>query len=310
MINIIDVSTKTAILFLALSCFSTNLPAQTNKGKNVAENEKSQVYSLQMPEEEGTSRIREKVSAPRTRPRMSFIKKADFYLRSGQRVSGKVISEDKSGITVEQLDESRIIVSPYSKRDIEPRTLHTKSQLEANYYLELAEYFSARTHDFKDDPDDFIQAIRCCEKAKKLVEQVQGKDSEKVGRIDEKVRQLQADREVWIREVTSRAELKKLEYEATIETRVKKLEDKVNAVGSQVNKSIEQLNKVITDMKNNQQKLEENISAMDKNLSGQLDLLEAGIVSNRRRIDRLDDIWRWYLQPPYPLSRPYIPEQK
>lgn len=41
--------------------------------------------------------------------------------------------------------------------------------------------------------------------------------------------QLQADRRVWIREIESRAKLKKLEFEATIETSIKQLEDKVAA---------------------------------------------------------------------------------
>ena len=108
-----------------------------------------------------------------------------------------------------------------------------------------------------DDPDDFIQAIRCYEKAKQSVEENQTQSSEKIEQINISLEQLQADRQIWIRETTSRAELKKLEFEAEIETRFKELADKINANSRQVNKSMEQLDKIIMDMKNNHQKLED-----------------------------------------------------
>lgn len=39
---------------------------------------------------------------------------------------GKFVSQDKNKITVERLDENRIIISTYSKREIDIRTLHSK----------------------------------------------------------------------------------------------------------------------------------------------------------------------------------------
>jgi len=118
-------------------------------------------------------------------------------------VFGKLVSQDKNKITVGRLDGSRIIISTYSKREIDIRTLHSKNVLEARYYLEPAEYFSGRTWDFTDDPDDFIQAIRCYEKAKQSITETQGRDSDRIEGINKKMEQLQADRRVWIREIES-----------------------------------------------------------------------------------------------------------
>ena len=238
------------------------------------------------------------------RPRMNFVKMADFYLRDGKLIFGKLYSEDKNKITIDRLDGSRIVVSTYSKREIDTRTLHIRSIPEAKYYLDLAEYFAGRTWDFRDDPDDFIQAIRCYEKAKQSVAESQGQDSEKIEQINEKIKQLQADRQVWIREATSRAKLKKLEFEAVIETRIKELEDKVKADSRQVNESIERLDKIVADMKYNYQKLGESISRMNRDISRQLEILEDRIEDNRWLIERRLLWYRRY----YPYRRDPRPD--
>ncbi|MFQ6036223.1 MAG: hypothetical protein ACE5NM_10325, partial [Sedimentisphaerales bacterium] len=234
--------------------------------------------------------------------RMSIIKTVDFHLRSGQLVYGKLVSEDKNKVTVEKLDESKIGVLTYSKREIEPRTLQTQTVPEYRYYLNLAEYFSARTWDFRDDPDDFIQAIRCCEKAKQLLLETQKPDSEKIQQINEKIQKLQADRQVWQREVRSRAELKKLEFEAEIENRLKELENKVNASSQQIDKTLQRLDEFLTEMKDNYQRLEQNISAISQDLSRRLNILADRVEANTRIIDP----FRWGLYPRYYYPyRPY-----
>ena len=287
--NIIAISTGTFILVLAFSCFS-NAYAQVSQNENAVEGDPI----LQEDRKMGTQ-IEQRV--PKTsqkteelRPRMSFVRMADFYLRNGKLIFGKLVSEGKNRITVEQLDEDRIILSTYSKREIDTRTLHITNTPEYKYYLDLAEYFSGRTWDFKDDPDDFIQAIRCYEKAKQLVAETQRQDSEKIEQINQKIEQLKADRQVWVREVESRAKLKKLEFEAMIETRLKELEDKVNESSLQVDKSMERLDKIIVDTKDNYKRLEKSISLISKNLSRQLEILEDRIEDNRDLIYR----WRWH----------------
>ena len=237
--------------------------------------------------------------AKKPRPRVNFVKVANFYLRSDELVFGKLVSEDKNKITIEQLDESKIVVSTYSKREIDIRTLVTKNVPEANYYLELAEYFSGRTWDFRDDPDDFIQAIRCCEKARQSVAETQGQDSEKINEINQKIKQMEADRLVWAREVESRARLKKLEFEAEIAKRFKKLEDKVSA-------SIQQVNENTASMKDYCQKLEKSILGMNKDLSRRLQILEDRVRTNRRLIDDIAQTRYYYRRYYYPrLSYPY-----
>jgi len=264
-------------LFIALRCFS-NAYAQTARSESTTE----------------TERTITETPKGGTRPRKSFVKLADFYLRDEKLVFGKLVSEDKNKITVERLDGSRIVVSTYSKREIDTRTLRIKTIPEARYYLELAEYFSGRTWDFRDDPDDFIQAIRCCYKAKQSVAGTQSQDSGKIDEINKEIERLQADRDVWTREVESRAKLKKLELEATIETRLKELEDNFAATSQQVDK-------IMTDMKDNQQKLENAIGGIDTAVSEQLEILAGEIEANRRIIDRIDRLWyhprRYYYYP-------------
>lgn len=275
--HIVTIITGTFILLAAFRCFS-NAYAQTARSESNIEKEQTVVET------------------PRktTRPRMDFVKMVDFYLRDSEKlVFGKLVLEDRNKITVERLDESRIIVSTYSKREIDARTLRTKNIPEAKYYLELADYFSGKTWDFRDDPDDFIQAIRCWEKAKQSIAETQGQDSERIVEINKKIKRLQADRKVWGREVQSRAKLKKLEFEATIETRIKELEDKVAA-------SSQQVDETMTNMKDNRQKLERGISEMDRVLSGRLEMLEDVVEINSRIIDRIARTRNYYPRYYYP----------
>ena len=269
--HIVTIITGTFILLAAFRCFSN-------------------AYAQTAPSESNIEKEQTVVETPRktTRPRMDFVKMVDFYLRDSEKlVFGKLVLEDRNKITVERLDESRIIVSTYSKREIDARTLRTKNIPEAKYYLELADYFSGKTWDFRDDPDDFIQAIRCWEKAKQSIAETQGQDSERIVKINKKIKRLQADRKVWVREVQSRAKLKKLEFEATIETRIKELEDKVAA-------SSQQVDETMTDMKDNRQKLERGISEMDRVLSGRLEMLEDVVETNSRIIDRIARTLNYY----------------
>ena len=281
--NIIAISTGVFILVIAFSCCFSDVYAQTSQSKSTVETRQN------------TSEAPRK--STRSRPRMNSIKMVDFYLRDGKLIFGKLVSENKNKITIEQLDGSRIVVSTYSKREIDARTLQTKSVSESKYYLDLAEYFSGRTWDFRDDPDDFIQAIRCCEKAKQLVVETGRSDVEKIEEINRKIEQLQADRQVWIREVESRAKLKKLEFEAMSETRIKELEDKVNASSQRVDKSVARFDKMIAEMRDNYQKMASSISEINKAMSRQWETLEYRIETNRRLLDR----WRgWYPIQPYP----------
>jgi hypothetical protein len=261
--NVVFIITVTLILLIAFRCFP-NVYAQTTPGKSTIEAEK----------------LLTETPRKTTRPKRDFVRTVDFYLRDNEKlVFGKLVSENRNKITVEHREGSIIVTTTYSRREIDTRTLSIKNIPAVKYYLNLAEYFSARTWDFRNDPDDFIQAIRCCEKARQSLADNQKQDSDRIDRIDKKIKQLKADREIWTREVESRAKLKKLEFEATIETRLKELEDNFAA-------SRQKVDKAAADMKNKQQEFENAITAIDTAVSEQLQILENEIETNRRIIDR------------------------
>jgi hypothetical protein len=217
--------------------------------------------------------------------RLDFVKMVDFYLNDGTFVSGRLISEDRNKVIVEEIQEGGLTTSIYGKREINSRTLQTKGLLEYKYYLALAEHFASQTWDFQNDPDDFIQAIRCYEKARQLLEDTDRHDDE-ISQINEKIKQLQADRKVWTRETESRSELKKLEFEATLEKRLKELESTLNTVNQQLDKNSKDLDSAITTLQNNYQRLETSTSRANENIAQQLKNLENRVTDDERMIER------------------------
>jgi len=277
--KITAIITQTFLLVLAL-CL-TNTYAQPKPDTSAVE--KVPIFQKYLKMAVQTEQASESHQDAETlKPRMTAVRMTDFYLRDGKLVFGKLVLEDKNKITIEQLEGSTIVVSTYSKRDIDPRTLQTRAVPEYKYYMDLAEYFSGRTWDFKDDPDDFIQAIRCYEKAKQSASGSEAADNERIEQINEKIKQLQADREVWTREVQSRADLKKLEFQAEFEKRFKELEDKVNAGSQKVTESAGRFDKLITEMQDNHKKLEQSISVMGQEMSRQFNVLADRVEAGRR----------------------------
>ena len=269
--NILTIFTAVLILAFVFS-YVSNAYTQAIQNKNAVETEQQTPQITQNDDKQ--------------KPKINIIKTAEFYLRNGSLISGKLLSENKNKITVEKLEASSIVVSTYSKKEIDSRTLSIKKLPEYKYYLELAEYFTGRTWDFSDDADDFIQAIRCYEKARQSIVETQGQDNEKIEQIDQSLAHLHADRELWIKEVQSRAKLKKLEFEAEIESRIEELKDKVDSSIRQLNESTERFNKTAADIEDNHQKLQQDITKMDENFSRQLKILEDRIEDNRRLINR------------------------
>jgi hypothetical protein len=230
----------------------------------------------------------------------SIVKKVDFHLRDGRLVVGKLVSEDKNQITVEELVGSKIEPNTYSKRDIDARTMHTKSLSESKYYTDLAEYFSSRTWDFVDDPDDFIQAIRCYEKAKQLIS-IDKTDDERLKDIDVEIEKLNADRQVWITQTASRAELKRMEFEAEAEKRIKELEMEMKSADKRLEGQAD-------DIRNDNKLLREQLSSFSKDLSVEIETMKAQIESNTALLARIDEYLRWRTW--HPWGQPTPPPQK
>jgi hypothetical protein len=216
------------------------------------------------------------ITVAKPRQRVDVVTIVDFYMRDGNTVSGKLISDDATQLIVEQPSESTVVTRTYSKREVDTRTVRTKPMPEWQYYSRLAEYFSARTWDFVDDPDDFIEAIRCYEKAKQSL-QGGGADSERTAEIDKAIKKIRDDREVWTKEVESRAKLKKLEYDAEAENRLKKLERSVAESNVKLNDSIKYLDKTAEDFKKDYQNIDKAIGDLNKDMVKQINGLQVQI---------------------------------
>ncbi len=295
------ISTVTFILILAFSSFPQTC-ARAGPNSTTAQIKPITQRALRI-ESQTQQKTAETSQAAKQPSRPNSVKTADFYLRNGQLIVGKLISEDKNKVTIEQLTASKIIVTTYSRRDIEPRTLQIKNVLEYKYYMDLAEYFSSQTWDFRDDPDDFIQAIRCYEKAKQAIVGTSLLESERIEEINEEITRLQADRQVWEREVESRAKLKKLEFEAEAQARLNELEDRINTSSQKIDESVERLDNIIREIQDNRQRLEQSFSMMDQDIRRQLNILASQVEANRRIIDP----FYGYLGPRYPYRYYNIP---
>jgi hypothetical protein len=237
--------------------------------------------------------------AARPKPRVEVVTMADFYMRDGNTVSGKLLSDDSTQVVIEQMLESTIIAKTYSKREIDTRTLRTRPMPEYQYYMRLGEYFAARTWDFRDDPDDFIGAIRCYEKAKQSL-QASGADEERISEADKAIKKLKDDKEVWTSQVESRAKLKRLEYDAEAENRLKQLEKQVAESNVRLNESIKYLDKTAEDIKTDYQKTEKAIGDLNKDFVQQIRNLQTQIQDNQASIN---DIWfRCCFRPRAPAS--------
>ena len=276
--------TVTSVVTFAFLCIALTQAGQTEKKPEVNPLMQRVLRITPEPEPNAPQSVVEATRAP-ARNRASFVKTSDFYLKDGRLVFGKLVADDKNKVTVEELKGSEIIANTYSRRDIDVRTRQTKSVPETKYYEDLAEYFAGRTWDFKDDPDDFIHAIRCYERAKLLIGGTSQLDIDRVGQIDERIRQLQADRQVWEREVASRARLKETEFKAEFETRFSELKNQLAASSQKIDESIKRLDTMVTEMQENRKKLEDAFPAMEQDIRRQLSMLADEVEATRRMID-------------------------
>ncbi len=254
-------------------------------------------FAAAISEPNKSSLASENTFAAKSKPRVDTVTMADFYLRDGNVVSGRLLSDDKNQVVVEQTSDSTLVTRSYTKKKIDSRTLTTRIVPESRYYAQLAEYFKARTWDFSDDPDDFIQVIRCYEKAKQALLNA-GADEEKVAQVDNEIKKIKQDREVWESQVESRAKLKKLEYDAEAENRLKNLEKQVFESNIKLNESIKHLDKTAEDMKSDYQQLQNTVADMNKDFIEQTRTIETQIQDIREDIK---DIWRRCCSRPRPI---------
>ncbi len=219
------------------------------------------------------------------RPRVESVTMVDFYMRDGNTVSGRLLRDDSTQLLVEQPSGSTVTTITYSKRDVDTRTIKTRPVPEWQYYVRLAEYFTAKTWDFIDDPDDFIEAIRCYEKAKQSL--LNMGDKEKAAEMDRLIKKVQDDRDVWTREVESRAKLKKLEFEAEAENRMKKLEASVAENNAKLAEAIKSVNKTADGLKSEFASINKSIGDMNQDLVKQINAIQARLNEHESYINNM-----------------------
>jgi membrane-bound lytic murein transglycosylase len=271
-----DTGIFTGITLMAFTILIRPLPAFAQVPANEEITEVVDTESLQDQDEKDTTRL-------------AGVRTISFYLMNDRPVSGRLISEDKSQITVEELDESKIFISTYSKKEINSRTIRQTKMPEVKYYLDLAEYFESRIWDFKDDPDDFTQAIRFYEKAKEIIEQSQVRIPTSAAEIEEKIRQLHEQKNLWTENVKTRAELKRLEFEATFDVRLEELDDKIDGLAQSLREMGQQFDRFAKSTQDNYNKFKGSVSRINQTFSSRFEELKTRIELNEREIDRL---WR------------------
>jgi len=227
--------------------------------------------------------------------RLKFVRTVDFYLSEGGLVSGLLVSEGDNQVVVRRLEGSRLVADSYSKREIDSRTYDRSNVFEYKYYIDLAEKFAARTWDFDNDPDDFIQAIRCYEKAKQALK---GSDREgdEVGRINRKITTLEKDRQVWKIQMESRAELRKLEFVAEAQKKLDRLRSELAEVTAELEKNKKRLEELAA-MEQDYKDLSETVSKFRQDFRREIDIVQTRLQDNRRLTDSI--YRRRYYNRPY-----------
>ncbi len=239
--------------------------------------------------------------------RVKNVKVISFTTASGQIIRGKVLSEDRNFVTIEYPSQSSIGVQTVARKEMIPDSFVQQTISEYEYWMQLADYFKSQTWDFKNDPDDFMQAIRCLEKARDITAEIRGKDHVLVVEIQAGIDKLNLDSQSWVEKAKIRAEQMNLETMATLDETIKKLTD-ISAANSEQIAKLERISsdtaRVQTDIENLKSQIQQELSVISANIKSMSD----DIVKNTARTDEL---WRqrneWYRY--LPASR-IIPDKE
>ncbi len=232
----------------------------------------------------------------RSRPKYEAFKMADFYLQDGTFVSGRIIEDDRSKMTLEVRDGSRLRLVTCHRKEIETRSLKISRMPAHQYYIELAQYYLARTWDFRNDPDDFIQAIRAYDMAKSYLQQLDQPPADKLAEIEQALAEVRRQRKLWLDEVSQRAEQKSLEFEAEIQNRLETLETTVSTTLTEMQQTVRALNETVRQNQVNYDTVLSALEQMEERVNDQIKTLNQKIERNRELINN-SAVQRIY---PYP----------
>jgi hypothetical protein len=203
-------------------------------------------------------------NAPVRKPAAEMVRMVSFRLKDGRTVSGRVMNDDRTQVTVSEPSAGVLVSGSYSRLDMEPRSINYQTVSEYQYWLNTGQYFEARTWDFKDDADEFAQALRCYQTAGDIAAAAMGKDSTAAQEAQARIRKLLDSRQRWIEDVTPRARMAELEFKSTLATRLQELSQSISALQT----GVDQLKLSATA---NEQKLADYQRTVDEKLSRMAD---------------------------------------
>lgn len=211
-----------------------------------------------------------------------------FVTLEGQTIRARIISEDKTQITVSFPKDSKFITVSYGRDQFFPNSINRQSMLDIDYWTEMAALFESQIWDFQNDPDDFINAIRCYENARDIAAAVRGNSHELVKSFQQKIDELNSQQQKWEQTAQKRIEQIKLENQANEEDKFKdiyKAIDENNQRLAVIENSLAELQKTQTALN----ELRTQTQEFQKITSEDLEKLNQLIQTNSRQIDYL---WR------------------
>jgi len=236
-------------------------------------------------------------SAPIKRKPVGKVQLVSFVLNTGQSVSGRVESEDAFEIKLSQIQGVAFVSAKYYKNEIDKKTIIYKNISELDYWRNTGDYFLQNAWDFQNDPDEFIQAIRCYQRAKILVVDALGENHKLVAELDAKVKQINADMQNWSQQAELRAKMRNLETLATLDAKLEKFQQQLEENSKALAELRAEL-KGISSSSSDYDNLREKVSSADillRVLEQRMTKLEGD----------MDSLWRWNRnQPRYYYNTP------
>ncbi|HSV27326.1 MAG TPA: hypothetical protein VLH60_05480 [Sedimentisphaerales bacterium] len=226
----------------------------------------SPVVSAQTPPNAADANV--PAAQPR-RPAMETVRTVSFRLRDGRDVSGRLVSDDRAQITVAAPVAGTLIATSYSRLDIEPRSISYQTLSEFQYWLNTGQYFEDRTWDFRNDAEEFAQALRCYQMARDMAMASMGAESPVARELELRINRLLESRQRWIEDIEPRARMAELEFKAELPARLDELSRNVAALQMQV----EQFTRFAAE-------LDATVADYQRNVDARLDRMADDIRSN------------------------------
>lgn len=217
----------------------------------------------------------------------------------GKTVWARVITEDREYVTISYPENSRIVTNTIHRDMIIENSMVHQNISEFDYWKQMAEYFYAKTWDFQNDGQDFVQAKRCYQNARDVVINLRGKDHAMAKEIDSKISELDREAEKWIEMVKEKVEFDKLEFQSRLQIQMVQFDSTLTDNTLAIEKIQEDVEK-LQEMPDAIENLKKEIVKSFEAVNGDMKSISQDVEKNSLRIDR---IWRIYEDPYYNRTR-------